>query len=307
MKNVVITGATGPLGAALLQYLAAQGSAVTVLVNPGSRRKAAIPDSPLIQRVECDLTELPSLAGRLPGGQDAFFHLGWSTYSGKTAEDALLQVRNIDATLEAVKLAASLGCRVFVGAGSQAEYGRVEENLRPDTPIHPETGYGVAKYAAGHLSRLLCEDLGLRHCWCRILSVYGPFDRETTAVMYIIGSLLKKAKPSLSAGDQIWDYLYSSDCALALALIAEKGRHGVSYPVGSGIGRPLREFFEEIRDLIDPSLPLGLGEKPSSPRGLAHLCADISALREDTGFTPQISFREGIEKTISWARGGGFR
>jgi nucleoside-diphosphate-sugar epimerase len=120
--------------------------------------------------------------------------------------------------------------------------------------------------------------------------------------MYCIYALLRGEKPSLTRGEQLWDYLYSADCARALYLIAEKGRHGAGYPVASGIARRLREYFECTRDCIDPRLPLGLGEKEYPPGRVMNLCADIRPLTEDTGFIPQYSFEQGIRETTEWVR-----
>ena len=57
-----------------------------------------------------------------------------------------------------------------------------------------------------------------------------------------------------------------------------------------------------LRDAIDPGLPLGLGQLPYGPRQVMHLQADLSALRQDTGFVPQTTFADGIRKTIDWIR-----
>jgi nucleoside-diphosphate-sugar epimerase len=120
--------------------------------------------------------------------------------------------------------------------------------------------------------------------------------------MYCIRTLLRGEKPSLTKGEQLWDYLYSVDGARALYLIARKGRHGATYTLASGRSRPLREFFEHTRDCIDASLPLGLGEK-EYPRGqILNFSANIAALTNDTGFEPQYSFDEGIRETIAWVR-----
>jgi len=302
MKQVIITGVTGPLGMALVHYLAQNGINMTLVVRPGSKRNASIYISDRTQVVECNLAEIQTLSGRLPHQYDVFFHLGWETASREITNDPFVQSRNILYTLDAVRLAHDLGCKVFVGAGSQAEYGRPDGLLAADTPANPETSYGIAKYASGKLSRQLCETFGIRHCWCRILSIYGPFDRETTGAMYCIYSLLKGQKPSLTKAEQMWDYIYSADCAKALYLIAEKGRHGAAYPVGSGQARPLREYFEYIRDCINPLLPLSIGDKQYPNGQVMRLCADIAVLMKDTGFAPEYSFETGIRETIEWAK-----
>ena len=54
---------------------------------------------------------------------------------------------------------------MFVGAGSQAEFGYVNGELSDDIPKNPITGYGIAKLTAGKLSALLCEQYGIRQSW----------------------------------------------------------------------------------------------------------------------------------------------
>ena len=120
--------------------------------------------------------------------------------------------------------------------------------------------------------------------------------------MSLIRQLLHGDRPALTKGEQMWDYLYSEDAAAAMMMLAEKGVDGKVYPIGSGNARPLREYIEIIRDEIDPKLPLGFGEVEYSPKQVMHLCADISELKEDTGFEPAVSFEEGARRTIEYVR-----
>ena len=154
------------------------------------------------------------------------------------------------------KLGAALGCRVFVGAGSQAEYGRVEGMLEPATPANPENGYGMAKLCAGLMSRTEAAALGMDHVWARVLSVYGPHDGPATMISGTIRALLAGQCPPLTQGEQKWDYLYSADAAEAFYRMARSGQNGAVYPLGSGQARPLREYILALRDAIDPALPL---------------------------------------------------
>lgn len=193
-----------------------------------------------------------------------------------------------------------LGCKKFIGSGSQAEYGRFEGNLNADVPANPENGYGIAKLCAGQMSRIACEQKGMEHIWTRILSIYGPYDGDRTMVMSTIGKLLDGEKPALTKGEQKWDFLYSMDAGYAMVLLGEKGVSGKTYCIGSGNAQPLIEYIKVIRDTIDPAAKLGVGEIPYGEKQVMYLCADISDLREDVGFEPQYSFEEGIRKTIEW-------
>ncbi len=84
--------------------------------------------------------------------------------------------------------------------------------------------------------------------------------------------------------------------------MAEKGHDGEVYVIGSGHSEQLKNYLCQIRDLINPNLKLGLGEKPYTPTTVMHLSGDITKLKKDTGFTPLTSFEEGIKKTIEWNR-----
>jgi nucleoside-diphosphate-sugar epimerase len=301
--RAIVTGATGPLGIALAKYLERHDVEVTAVVNPSSKRICDVPASDLIHVAECDLSNLASLEIRLSHEYDTFFHLGWDATACRiTRDDPYAHALNIRFALDAVKVAHVLGCKTFVGAGSYSEFFRTDASPESENIAFAEESYGIAKYAAGRLSLRLCGQLGMRHCWARILSIFGPGERETTALMYCIYTLLEGRKPSLTGGEQLWDYLYSGDCARAFYMIAEKGRHGAAYCLGSGRSLPLKEFFRRTRDCIDPTLPLGIGEKEYPPGQIMRLCADTQTLTKDTGFVPEYSFEEGIRETIEWAR-----
>lgn len=304
MKRAVITGGTGMLGAALIRLLIEKGVEVLVIVRPNSKRISSIPDSNYVKIIECDLNNLLSLKDKINETYDAFFHFGWDGTYGEARNDMYIQNKNVSAVLDAVTLAESIGCTVFLGAGSQAEYGRVDNiKLGPDVPTSPETGYGIGKLCAGQMSRIMCSQKGMKHIWFRILSTYGPYDGIHTMVMSGISKMLNGERPQYTKGEQMWDYLYCDDAANAFYLAAEKGKDGSIYCIGSGQVRPLHEYITIIRDSIDENIEIGFGEIPYYDKQVMYLCADIDALKKDTGFEPKVSFEEGIKKTIEWYKG----
>ena len=302
MKNVIITGPTGAIGVALIEYLISNKINVTAICREGSDRIKNIPESSCVKIIECNLDKLSTLEKSLSKDYDVFFHMGWESTFGDNRNNVCIQTRNIQYTLDAVELASKLGCRKFIGAGSQAEYGRSKEALSATTPTNPENAYGVAKLCAGQLSRIRCQQLGVEHIWVRILSVYGPCDGENTMISHLIKKLLKQERPSCTNGEQIWDYIYSKDAAKALALLADKGVNGKVYCLGSGKAIPLKNYMLAIRDRINSELEIGLGEVPYGSQQVMYLCADISELTKDTGFIPSITFEEGIKETIEWMK-----
>jgi UDP-glucose 4-epimerase len=302
MDRVVITGATGMIGRALTKYLIEMGIEVYAICRPNSTKKSNIIKSDKVKILECDISDLYSLKEKINLPCDALYHFAWTGTFGDSRNDVYLQNLNVKYTLDAVKLAKELGCKVFVGAGSQAEYGTISEKISPDTPVSPNNGYGIAKYTAGNLSRILARQLGIKHIWTRILSVYGPYDNGFTMVMSSINKLLKGEKPAYTKGEQLWDYLYCDDAAKAIYLMSEKGKNEAIYCLGSSNARLLKDYITVIRDNIDKSLPLGLGQVEYGPNQVMYLCADIKNLTEDTGFYPSVDFESGIKNTINWVK-----
>lgn len=303
MERIIITGPTGGIGLALIEECIQNGGYVTAVCRPGSDRIKRIPKSPYVRIVECAISDIAKLSTILTETYDVFYHFAWDGTFGDSRDVTTVQVQNIQYTLDAVDVAAKLGCKRFIGAGSQAEYGRVEGMLDAKTPTFPENGYGIAKLCAGQMSRLRCEQLGIEHVWTRILSVYGPGDGEKTLVSSLIAKFMVGEVPACTKGEQIWDYLYSKDAARALYLLGDKGVNGKIYCIGSGDGKPLADYIKIIRDTVNPNSEIGFGEIPYGEKQVMCLCADIEELTLDTGFVPQYTFEQGIAETVAWIKG----
>lgn len=261
-----------------------------------------IPQHPLVKVAYCSLDEMADFENKNNEKYDAFFHLAWAGPYGKDRNDMFLQANNIKNELEAVKLAHRFGCEVFVGAGSQAENGRLPngEKVSPASPQNPDNGYGIAKLASGKMSRILCNQLGIRHNWCRILSAYGPGDGSHTMVMSTIIKFLNGEDCDFTKGEQQWDFLYNGDIANAFYLVAEKGKADGVYTIGSGKTRSLKDYITTIRDIANPNAKCNFGAVDYFPNQVMYLCADISDLQRDTGFESEVCFEDGIRETVKW-------
>lgn len=299
MKRAIVTGPTGVIGTALVKKLIAENVETYAVIRSTSKRINTIPDDKLVHIVKCDIDSFGNLKGLIKEPCDAFFHLAWTgTDDPLNRFDMQLQTKNIKYSLDAVQAAVDLECKVFIGAGSQAEYGTKSGIMRPDTFPEPVSGYGMAKLCAGQMTRYLCKQAGIRHIWPRILSIYGPGDGKQTLINSAIRCMLSGEKLSMTAGEQLWDYLYSEDAANALYAMAEKGKDGAVYVLGSGKVMPLRKYVEIIRDLINPNLEIGFGERAYFKDQVMHLEADTYSLTNDTGWEPKTDFSVGIKNLM---------
>ncbi|MCR5762985.1 MAG: NAD(P)-dependent oxidoreductase [Treponema sp.] len=298
MKSMIITGATGMIGSAIISEALKLNYLITAIIRRSSARASSLPSDGRLKIIECNIDEYDSLKQSLQA--DVFIHLAWDKTFGNSRDDVDVQLSNVKYTLDAVRLAKRCGCSVFIGAGSQAEYGVQEVDLEPSLPVQPESGYGIAKYAAGKLSAMLCKQFGIRFNWLRILSVYGKNDAPHTLISYVINELKNGRSPELTECNQDWDYLNSIDAARAFLAVAKNGVDGKFYPLGSGFGRKLRNFIEDIKSVVNPNVSLGFGLKPYYPHQPMHLVADVSELTADTGWKPEISFIDGIRSLVDY-------
>ncbi|MBR4152123.1 MAG: NAD(P)-dependent oxidoreductase [Selenomonadaceae bacterium] len=296
MKKILVTGAMSMLGVATIEECLKNDIEVVAVVHRNSKNFYRLPKSARLQIMEANLDELAEVTPNF-NDADVFYHFAWAvtTHEGRTNVD--IQEANIRYTLDAVRLAKKCGCHKFIFAGSQAEYGLSNKPLNRDTPIRPFTAYGVSKFTAGKLAEMLCNSLGITFVWSRIVSTYGINDAEYTLISYVINCFKNNISPVLTGCEQIWDYLYAEDAARAFRLLGECSTEGV-YVIGSGIGQPLKKYLETIYRLIKSNVPLNFGGKPYAKNQVMYLEADISDLKRDTGFKPQISFEEGISQIL---------
>ena len=302
MKHAVITGPTGAIGVALIEKLIQEGVRISAVCRPGSERIKELPKNDLLKIIECDVSDLLNLPRLIKEKCDIFYHFAWKGTVGDARNDMNLQVQNIKFAVDAVEAAKKLGCKTFIGAGSQAEYGRVSGVLHANTPVKPENGYGMAKLCAGQMTKVLCKKYHIRHIWTRILSVYGPHDGKKTMIISAMNSLIKGQVPAFTKGEQKWDYLYSKDAANIMYLLGEKGKDQNTYCLGSGTARPLKEYIEILRKCVSPEGKIELGKIPYAENLVMYLCADILPIEQDLGYQCQYSFERGIEETYQWIK-----
>jgi UDP-glucose 4-epimerase len=297
----LVTGASGHLGSFLTELLVRRGAEVFVLVRPESDlwRLADVVDR--ITVIRADLSEIASASDNIAEAKaTVVFHLAWQGVTSLFKNDLAQITHNVVGSLNLFDMVRLAGCRVWVGIGSQAEYGPSSDVLTEDTPVRPTTAYGISKLSLGLLTRKLCELSGIRYVWLRLLATYGPKDDDRHLIPSVTRQLLDGERPKLMRGEQEWDYLYVEDAAGAIYQMAvDPDVEGV-FNLASGETRRVKKILEQVRDLIDPSLPLGFGEIPYPPDQQMRLAASIDRLTGKTGWKPQTTLEEGLKRTADW-------
>lgn len=305
-KKIVITGATSFIGDALIRRLLTFSYRVIAIVNPKSNRKVKIYElqktcfPKQLNIVEADLSEITSHEIiSLCRDSYATIHIGWYSNFENPRYNLVGQMKNVVDGLRVIDFSKEIGCRVFLGIGSQAECGVLKKKLNEDTPNNPQTAYAIAKCKLYESGKIKCEEYGIKFLWARILSVYGPGDAKHTMIMSAIRAALGKEEIELTGCEQIWDYLYVDDAASAIQAILERGTHGVKYTVSAGEEKPLYEYIKRISFYTHNDRLLdAIGKKEYAENQVMYLSGDITRLKEDTTWQPLIDFDEGIQRTI---------
>lgn len=298
MKTVVISGGDGFIGSHLVRYFAEKGLRVYALTIPESPVVEGIQNIQNVTVIQRNLNETDVLLKELPWAPTAFIHLAWSGVSPESRNSVDMQLGNIPLCLEAAKLAARLQAQRFVLPGSTMEYAYCGREINEKACPSPQNAYGAAKISARYLCESMCEELKLPYIYVVITGIYAADRKDSNVIYYTISELLQGRKPSLTALEQRWDYVHIDDVTRAFCLIATQGRPGAFYGIGHGDNWPLVNYITQIRDIIDPSLPLGIGEIPYKDARLPSSCVDMTSLKRDTGYIPEISFEMGIRGVI---------
>ncbi|MBR6634350.1 MAG: NAD(P)-dependent oxidoreductase, partial [Clostridia bacterium] len=268
--RAVVTGASSMIASSLIRLLVSNGHEVFALVRPCSEKLDNIIKSDSVHIIEAELSDMLSAKSKIGCDCDVLFHFAWSGTGGAMRSNAEIQQKNVQYTLDAVELAKQLNCKTFVGAGSQAEYGRAVGKLTPDTPCNPENEYGRAKLQAGKKSRELAKNYGIKHIWLRVLSVYGVGDNDFTITVSSLKKLLNSETAQFTPAEQLWDFLYCDDAANAFYLSALNGKNGAVYTLGSGEAKPLKDYIEIMQRQAGGKIKLGA--LPYNENQVMYLC-----------------------------------
>lgn len=286
------------IGISLCQYISSLNDCMVYAVcREGSSGLNKLPANKNIEVVFSDLENICNITSKI-NHADVFINLAWTNTDHEGRNNAILQGINVDYAKEAIHIAALMGCKLFVEAGSQAEYGFVQDLITEETPCNPEVEYGKAKLRILTEGSELCNSLGLKYLHLRIFSIFGENDRPWTLIMSAIDKMLKNENLELSSCKQNWNYLYVTDCAKQIFLLSEYIINNPDFKTGvfhiaSKDTRPLRVFIEEMKTVLKSSSVLHYG--CFIPAKQVSLNPSVEKTDKAIGFINDVSFDDAIK------------
>lgn len=300
-RTVVITGASGFIGKALIARMNGDKYNIIAVVRTGSGDKLKGLEQKKIRIVESNMEDYSQLMDKI-GVCDIFISLAWNGTRGKTRDDAEKQKKNYLYSMQALYAAAGMGCKIFMSAGSQAEYGNVNGRISEDTPCHPVTEYGKWKLTFFEDASEYCIKNGIAFKEPRFFSLYGENDIETTMVIDVIKKMLKNESCELTECIQNWDYLYISDAIEGMMNLLELECEDGAYNFGSGDIRKLKGYVLEMYEITHSTSELLFGAVPYPETGMVSIWPNIDKLQK-MGWNAKVPFALGVQKIIDKYKG----
>ena len=267
---------------------------VTAVVRPETD-EARLPSG--VKRINLRMESYDRL-GEQTGPCDCLVQLAWNGTRGVARMDSRQQRENLEFSLCGLQSMLHAGCERVITAGSQAEYGPYTGQITEESECHPNTEYGAAKLEFYKQTSVLCKKMGVEYKEPRFFSLYGPGDYQGTMIMCTLRDMLIGTPCELTAGCQMWDYLHIDDAIVALHRLCTMPCKDGVYNFGSGDARPLRDYIQEMAQITGSRSELRFGAIPYPETGMVSIWPDVSKLKKELGWSPKISFCEGIRSII---------
>lgn len=301
MKNVVVTGATSFIGVHIINECLKNNCKVIAVIRPNSKNLDRLPKNNLLTVLQIDMKKIEEIVEKIKIKKiDVFYHLAWDGVRLPYRDDAVLQNENYYCAVNTMKVAKLLECDIFIGGGSQAEYGKCVGKINESYPAKPVTEYGKAKLKTYLTLRKMAKAYGIKFIWARIFSAYGIYDYKGTLVMSALDKMKRNENIQLTQCTQKWDFIYVEDLARAMYLLANTSCIDGIYNIASGESRQLKEFVIDMKDICKSKSELKFGALPYNGEGSVNFEPIVDKLKQNIGWSCNVNFKEGIKNILEF-------
>lgn len=325
--RVLITGGAGFIGSALVRWLVAHSDHHVMvfdkLTYAGSLSSLEpVSKSERYQFVKADICDPAAVAGGLKTFRpNVIAHLAAESHVDRSIDgpEAFIQTNIVGTavllqqaldywrTLEGIERAAFRFHHISTDEvfGSLGPEGAFVES----TPYDPRSPYSASKAGADHLVRAWGHTFGLPVLVTNCSNNYGPHHfPEKLIPLVIIRALGGASLPVYGNGANVRDWLFVDDHARALQMVFESGTPGETYNIGGNAERSNIEVVKAICAILDRLKPRADGLSYSTqisfvadrPGHDQRYAIDATKIREQLGWTPSVTFEDGLERTVTW-------
>jgi nucleoside-diphosphate-sugar epimerase len=307
MAHYLVTGGAGFIGSHLCEELIRRGERVRVVDSLITGKRANLAHVPRVEFIEGDLADL-DVARRSVQGVDYVLHQAAIPSVPRSVDDPITSNRaNVDASVNLLVAARDAKVRRVVYAGSSSAYGNAETLPKVETmPTAPLSPYALQKLVVEQYCQLFTSLYGLETVSIRYFNVFGPRQDPSSpysgVISLFISAMCEGRQPTiLGDGEQTRDFTYVANVVDGVLRAAQAERvSGEVINVATGGRISLKELFKTVRDVVGTRVEPAYG--PPRAGDVKDSQADIGKAQRLLGYTPIVSFEEGLRNTIEWYR-----
>lgn len=308
MSNVLVTGGAGFIGSHLVDALLARGDHVRVFDNFSTGNRANLDTNhPRLEIVEGNLTDPQAIAQAVDGIELVFHQAALSSVPRSVDRPLDTHAACVTGTLYLLDAARRAGVRRLVYAASSSAYGDQPTSSKRETDLPaPISPYGAAKLAAEYYCQAFTATYGFETVALRYFNVFGPRQDPSgpysAVIPLFVTAILKGQRPKIYGdGHQSRDFCYVANVVHANLLAADaQGAAGKVFNVACGQNTSLLQLLAQINHLLGTDVaPI---HEPARAGDVRESLADISQARRILGYEPQVSFNEGLQRSIEYYR-----
>ena len=307
MAHYLVTGGAGFIGSHLCEELTRRGENVRVVDSLITGKRANLAHLPSVEFMEGDLADV-AVATRAVSGIDYVLHQAAIPSVPRSVEDPITSNRaNIDASLNLLVAARDAGVKRVVYAGSSSAYGNSPTMPKVETmPTAPLSPYALQKLVAEQYCQMFTKLYGLETVTIRYFNVFGPRQDPSSpysgVISLFVRALSEGRRPTIYGdGEQTRDFTYVANVVDGvLRACHAKGASGEVINVATNGRVSLNQLFHALRALIGGNIePIYEGPRVGDVRDSQ---ADIGKAQRLLGYSPFVTFDEGLKKTVEWYR-----
>jgi len=306
MKQALVTGGAGFIGAHLAKKLLAEGWGVTIVDNLSTGFKENLPPEADFTLLDISKDDFIMSLPKRPF--DTIFHLAAQSSGEISFDNPAYDLKtNCLGTVTLLDWALKNGTKRFIYTSSMSIYGDQEVQPVKETAIpSPKSFYGVGKLASEAYIRIY-SSMGLNTTSLRLFNVYGPGQNMANlrqGMVSIYMAYILKNEPILVKGsaDRYRDLVYIDDVVNAyMGCLENPNTYGKSYNVASGIRTTVGELLsEELKAFGQKPSKYPVQFKGNTPGDTFGIVADVTAIKLDIGWTPSVKLSDGLKRMHDW-------
>jgi nucleoside-diphosphate-sugar epimerase len=303
MKRVLVTGASGFVGANLVRRLLKDGHETHLLLRPSHQSWRIEEIAGDVQAHEADIADVDGVRRVITTVKPHWvFHLAaFGAYPNQTGFERMLAT-NIKGCAALVDACIETGTESFVHTGTSSEYGYKDHAAREDEALEPNSHYAITKAAATHYCQWAARERNLNAITVRLYSIYGPFEEPARLIPTLIRHGMQGKLPPLVSPRIARDFVYVDDAIDAMVQVAAAPSipRGAIYNICSGVQSTLADVIAVARRVMGIVEEPVWSSMPDRSWDTDRWVGSPQRIEREIGWRAQTTFEEGLKNTLRW-------